>query len=98
MQNYRECDEWFEAWLKEEPDNPNCINIYLFCLISRGDIEKAKVIAEQYITEDIPCALENETVFIRAQEIYEELGDNVNVTKYQAKIDQSQKEYNKLTI
>lgn len=95
MQKYRECDEWFEAWLKEELDNPHCINIYLYCLTYRDDIDKAKIIAEKYITEDIPCTFENEIIFIRAQEIYEELQDHEMVLKYQAKIDQCQEEYHK---
>lgn len=95
MQRYMECDEWFEAWLKEESDNPHCINGYLYCLTYRDDIEKAKIITEKYITEDIPCTLENETIFIRAQEIYEELKDHEMVLKYQAKIDQCQEEYDK---
>ena len=39
LQNYSQCDEWFEAWLKEEPDNPNSINIYLFCLRAYNEIK-----------------------------------------------------------
>jgi uncharacterized protein YecA (UPF0149 family) len=96
LQEFRECDEWFEAWLKEEPDNPNCINIYLYCLMKRGDMDKAKVIAEKCVTEDIPCMMGNEILFIRVKELYEELGDCENATKYQAKIDQCQEEYCKL--
>ena len=97
MQNYRKCDDWFEEWLKEERDNSSCINIYLDCLIQRGDIEKAKTIAQKYITEDIPCTLENEMMFIRAQELFEELGDHENAMKYQTKMDRFQKEYDEIS-
>jgi tetratricopeptide (TPR) repeat protein len=93
LQNYEECDDWFEAWLKEEPDNPNCINIYLLCLINRGDMEKAKMIAKQYIKDDIPCTMENEIMFIRAIELYETLGDSEKVLELQTKIDESENEF-----
>ena len=97
MQNYSECDNLFEAWLEDEPDNPNCINIYLFCLMEREDFEKAKTIAEQYIT-NAPCIIENEMLFIRAQEIYEAIGDHEKAMEYQNKINQCQGEYNEYVL
>lgn len=97
MQNYSECDNLFEAWLEDEPDNPNCINIYLFCLMEREDFEKAKTIAEQYIT-NAPCITKNEILFIRAQEIYEAIGDHEKAMEYQNKINQCQGEYNEYVL
>jgi len=95
LRKYEECDNWFESWLKEEPDNPNCINIYLFCLIDRNDIEKAKKAAEQYIGSVEKCTIDNEIMFIRAQSLYEAIGDHEKAKNYQDKIDKLQKQFYK---
>lgn len=95
LRKFEECDNWFESWLKEEPDNPDCINIYIFCLIDRGDIEKAKKIAEQYIDSVEECTIDNEIMFIRAKSLYEAIGDYEKAKKYQDKMDEFQKEFYK---
>lgn len=93
LKRYKECDEWFEALLKEEPSNPNYINIYMLCLIMRNDIEKAKKIAGTFIDDSIKCTIDNEIMFIRAQSLYEDIGDNVKAKIYENKIEEFQKKF-----
>jgi len=88
LRKYSECDEWFESWLKIDSNNPNCINIYIFCLIIRNDLEKAKEIAETYINDSLPCTWENEIMFIRAMALYDAIGDQDKVEKYKNKLNE----------
>ena len=75
QKKYLECNQWFEGWLKDEPGNVECINIYGLCLSLRPDIAPAVEFIEKHVNEDIECTLDNEMLFVRAGEIYRQAGD-----------------------
>lgn len=93
LKRYKECDEWFENWLLEEPDNVSCVNIYIFCASSRQDWEKAKSLTERYISTSMDFNEENEILLYRALGVYEEVGETEKVKQYQKKLDKYQQWY-----
>ena len=76
----------FEEWLSQEPNNMIAVNSYLYCLTTAGKAEKAKEVAKQYITEDMECDIDTETMFYRAQSLFEEAGDDRQAEVYRKKI------------
>lgn len=95
LKRYKECDEWLDNWLKEEPNNVNCINVYIFCTCGRGDLEKAKRLTEKHISLSMYFDDENEVLIYRAQDVYERLGEIQKVKQYQKKADEVQQWYEK---
>lgn len=86
MEKYAECDKYFEDWLKEEPNNISCINIYILCMVLRDDMIRAKNILEQYISLDMDINEENEILFERASEVYYQVGDELKAKQYEEKV------------
>jgi len=70
----KESDEWYQSWLKEEPDNVVAVANRLWCLKEREQIDEAVVLLEQYMHQDIECNMASEIFFMRAADIYEVAG------------------------
>jgi len=83
---HEECDTWYENWLKEEPGNPACINSYIWCLIDRNEIDRAKELMEGYFNDNTECNIENEIMFIRAASMYKALGNEESARIYEKKL------------
>jgi len=70
--------------------------MYMLCLIMRNDIEKAKEIAEKFIDDSIKCTIDNEIMFIRAQSLYEDIGDNVKAKYMKIKLKNFRKNFTRI--
>lgn len=86
MGKYAECDKYFEDWLKQEPNNISCINIYILCVMLRDDTIRAKNMIEQYVSPDMDINEENEILFERAAEVYYQVGDERKAKQYEEKV------------
>lgn len=84
-----ESDRWYEEWLREEPDNGNCVNGYAFCHQIRGDIEGALKIVEAHLPKDEPAEFRYFNLYTRAESLYRETGDEERAEHYQALAGQS---------
>jgi len=93
-----ESNEWFDNWLKNEPGNPYCINIYVWCLVLRNDLDKAKELLEKTITLDMECTMDNEMLFHRAEGLYEVIGDVDKAKSYKEKIEAFHKNSLKISM
>ena len=86
MGKLEECKQYFDAWLAEEPENPVAVNSYLYCLVSMNEIDRAKEVAEAHINDSLECDLDTETLFYRAQTVFEQTGDQEKAAVYADKI------------
>ena len=89
----KECDEWYKSWSEEEPGNPACINSQMWCLIDRNEIDRAKILIEEYFDSNITCNRKNEILFIRAASLYQVLGDEERARFYEKKLKTFQKSF-----
>ena len=80
-----ECDNYFQALLREQPENVEYINMYLNCLCDRKAYEEARQLLEKHLTQDTDVTERNNILFWRAEEIYEGLGNSPQASFYQAK-------------
>lgn len=68
----KEGKEWFENWLKKEPQNENAWNVFSWCVQEEKGAEEAyKLIRKQVI--GIPCTIHNSLLFERAKILAEHL-------------------------
>lgn len=79
------CDHYFQALLRDDPENVEYINKYLICLCERKAYEEAKVLLEKHLMLDMDVTEENNILFWRAEEIYEGLGNAAQASFYRAK-------------
>ncbi|MDY4894165.1 MAG: SEC-C metal-binding domain-containing protein [Agathobacter sp.] len=77
-----ESDEYYEKLLAENPGNGYMIANYVLTMKLRGEKERAREYLEKYISPDMEPTEENEMLFERAIELYEETGDTELVKKY----------------
>lgn len=80
------CKEWFDAWLQEEPGNPVAVNSYLYSLVEFKEMDLAKELAETQIDDSMECDLDTETLFYRAQTLFEAAGNMEKAEVYRKKI------------
>lgn len=83
-----ESDQWYEAWLQEEPDNGNCVNGYAFCCQIRGEIERALKIVEAHLPQEETADAKYLNLYIRAESLYREVGNEERADYYQALVKQ----------
>lgn len=82
----KESDEWYGAWLKEEPDNYEGVASRLWCLKERNQINEAVLLLDQYIHCDTECNMKNEIMLFRAADIYEAAGMEEKATDCENRI------------
>ena len=71
-----ESDAYYEKLLADNPDNGYMIANYVLTLKLRGEKDRAWALLEQHISPDMEPVQENDMLFERAWEMYEELGDH----------------------
>lgn len=89
-----ESDAYYEKLLADNPDNGYMIANYVLTLKLRGEKDRARALLEQHISPDMEPVKENDMLFERAWEMYEELGDHELAEHYrelQRSIDQGHK-------
>lgn len=77
-----EAYEYYEKWLDEDPQNVNGTSSYSWILYESGDVDKAYEVIKR-LTEDISCNEENRFLFMRRQELAQELGKEEESTRKQ---------------
>lgn len=90
MGKMEESDAWYEKWLKEEPDNGNCVNGYAFCHQFRGDLEGALKIVEAHMPTGEPVNFKYHNLYLRAAELYKEIGDVEKEKHYNRLLEESE--------
>ena len=70
-----ESDAYYEKLLAENPGNGYMIANYVLTLKTRGEKERARKLLEQHINPDMEPTENNDMLFERARELYDELGD-----------------------
>lgn len=78
-----ESDAWYQAWLKEEPDNGSCISGYALCHQDRGDVEGALKIVEQNLPKEETADSDHLNLYTRAAELYHLAGDEQKADHYE---------------
>lgn len=93
--NVKEGQEWFEFWLKREPDNEDALNGYSCCLASIGKEKEALALLEKEIGRKA-CNLDNEMLFERAAYLAGKLNQPDKEKKYQKQRDDFMKELERM--
>ena len=78
-----ESDAYYEQLLADNPGNGYMIANYVLTLKLRGEKERARALLEQHISPDMKPVPENEMLFERACEMYEDLGDHELARHYE---------------
>lgn len=64
--------EWFEKWLKKEPNNENAWSVFSWCVQNQDGAEKAYQLIRSKVI-DIPCTMSNQLLFERAKYLANQL-------------------------
>lgn len=81
-----EAFEYYEKWLKEEPENCNGINGYSWILMKSGEAQKAYEVVRK-VTWGISCQADNSFLFMRAKQLAEHVGKQEESKWYQEQLD-----------
>ena len=78
-----ESDAYYEKILAEHPGNGYMIANYVLTLKLRGEKDKARELLEKHISVDMEPVAENEMLFVRAMELYRDIGDKALYDRYE---------------
>ncbi len=79
--------EYYENWLKDDPQNANGISSFSWILSENGDAEKAYEVIKEAIW-GVPCCFDNSFLFTRAQQLAEQIGKEEEGRWYRQQLDE----------
>lgn len=82
----KEAFDFYENWLREQPQDYNGICSYSWLLLESGDVQKAYEIVRK-VTWGMPCFADNSILFMRGKQLAEKCGKHEESKWYQEQLD-----------
>lgn len=92
-----EAYEYYENWLREDPQNVNGINSFSWILFENGEAEKAYEVVRK-VTWSVSCGVDNTILFMRARQLADYVGKKDEGKWYQQQLDKFEESMEKWEI
>lgn len=86
--------EYYESWLREDPQNVNGTNSFSWILFENGDFEKAYKVVRK-LTWGVSCHGDNSILFVRAKQLADYVGRKEESKWYQQQLDKFEDSFGK---
>ena len=78
----KKADAWFDKWYRESKDDPECTNYYVYILMMRKDLSRAREILESHLPDKPVADPDKASLYVRAADFYRDIGDKKKSSFY----------------